>query len=162
MDRVFLINIHRIFVIIRSNINNNENIKLLSLVKNNFDRGGLNATFLNDIYSLQLMLKNPILDYLSNEISTSIDFDQRFNRIFIFVLTKTIQLLQENATEQAYDLIDAFHVLPELVADEIKVDYADFYNIYVKPLSSRWGTSFTGELYNLLLTDNNGDGSPNS
>jgi len=150
VDRALLINTHRIFVLIRANIDHLANSELLGLVMKGFKSGGLNSTFIDDVNNSQPTLKDYVSEMLTTDTGTFICTDNNFETLFAHVLLRLMHLLDEGNSTMAYDIIDAFHVLPELAADGIKIDYADFFRIYVEPLGVKWGTSLLEEFSALV------------
>ena len=123
----------------------------MKLVKRNFDNNGLNKPFIDEAYKLYFQegLEWKALS-LSDSISTSINVEQNFMKMFSRALSEIIHLLQKKDFDQAYDIIDAFHWLPEDIAHGIRVNLVNFFITKVVPLSKKWGTSFVEELYDLL------------
>ena len=95
-----------------------------------------------DVENSTLNLKNHVANAIKCESNVVISVDCKARQLIIFVMSKLINMLHENNFEQAFDLIDAFHVLPELIAREISINYNEYYDIYIKPLGIKWGISF--------------------
>jgi len=157
MDKNFFINMHRAFVIIRSNIAHSANEEVLCLIKNNLESGEKNSKFLVDLSKSPIVSKYYIddldcdlIDIFLNDVSLSIDIDQTHMKVFDYILTKAIHKLQKQELDQVYDLIDAFHVFPELVANDIDIDYSDYFDTYVKPLNAKYGIDIVKELLDVI------------
>lgn len=152
IDNVFLLNTHIIFIAARFDIHFPLNLEYIKLVKQHFDSGGENTLFLDDMHKIhvQSSLEQQADFSLSRAKSVSVSVDQNFMKLYSCALSEIIHLLQEGDFDQAYDVIDAFHWLPETVANGGKVDYVSFFTSMIIPLSEKWGTSFVEELYSLL------------
>ena len=151
VDKSFLININKIFVLIRFDINHQANIELLSLVKKHFGLQGQNNNFLDDVHKSSKMVQDYVSNVLIDKTSININVEEKFKRIFSYVLTKLIYLLKKNKFIQAYELIDAFHFFPELAAEGIETNYSHFMEIYIKPLKAKLEEQFFTELLNEFI-----------
>ena len=149
MDRIFIYNIYRSFILIRLDINHPANSELLRLIKSNLEMGGQNFQFIDGI-NKSAILKDYAADMLSHETSTAEGEAQDFEKLFNYILEKTIHLLQENDFAQAYDIIDAFHWFPESVATRTKIRYVNFFTIYLIPLNTKWKIPLANEVLSLL------------
>jgi len=68
----------------------------------------------------------------------------------MYILDRLVSLLDQREFEQAFDIVDAFHWLPESIAYEREIHYVNFYDTYVIPLGRRWGDALVNDLTNLL------------
>ena len=127
-------------------IENPINIILLHVVKNNFKNGGQNALLLKEIRESESIGTS---DWLSDAFSDDI-VDDNFEKIFSHALDKTIILFHEKKFDQAYDMIDAFHWLPETIAYNWKVNYLLFFSTRIIPLSKKWRAFSAEEFLDLL------------
>ena len=151
MEKDFLLNIHTLFVAIRYDIENPVNIKVLRTIKDNLEMGGLNGPFIKDMNTLYNLENSTWLsELIGRKTHINEKFEQNFKRIFNRILEKTIHMLEEKDFRPAYDVIDAFHWLPEAMAKEVKINFADFFADKVMPLSKNCGVSFVTELFDLL------------
>ena len=151
MDKSFLINVSRVFVAVRFDIKFPANNELVSIVKYHWDNGGFNKSFMEEVFSSNVIMNSEWEALsLSDATSTRVWVDQNYMRIISRALSDVIRLLYKSSYQQAYDIVDAFHWLPELIALGDKIDIVRFFSSYIMPLDRKWGTSFTEELYNNL------------
>jgi len=140
IDDLFLINIHQIFVMLRSEITHASNVEALCLIRDNLRAKGLNDELLNGVQKSSQALKDHIYDILEDGEASGVDIEHRDEETLSIIFEAIINLLQEGSFEQAHDLVDAFHVFPELIAIyKGKIDHADYFNIYINPLKAKWG-----------------------
>ena len=154
MEKNFVDNISRCFIMIRFNIWHNivnpTDIELLKLVKHHLEHGGNNSCFIDDIRELSFIhdysFDNLVLRYESSEV---IKVKKHFIKLFNYVIEKAVHLLQEKEFEQACDLIDVFHWYPEAVAQEGKIYYNDLFTRLIL-LSRKWGTALAKDIYSIM------------
>ena len=154
MDKNFVDNISRCFIMVRLNIwhsiVNPTDIELLKLVNHHLEHGGNNICFIDDIRELAFIhdysFENLVLRHESSEI---IKVEKDFIKLFNYVIEKAVHLLQEKEFEQACDLIDAFHWYPEVVAQKGKIYYNDLFSRLIL-LSRKWGTTLAKDAYSII------------
>ena len=152
MDKSFLINIHNIFIATRFDITSPVGLAYMKLAKQQIDNGGQNKLFLNDVKEEYLKSRlawwEPLS--LSDKITPSLNVGQNFVKVYSHVLSKIIYLLKEEDFVQAYEVIDAFHWIPDAITRGIKINWVSFFISVVIPLGVRWGMNFADELFALL------------
>ena len=119
------------------------------MIKNSLEMGWKNYKFIDEI-NKSIILKDYTANMLEYETNTITGEWRNFEGLFVYVLEKIIYLLQENSIDQAYDLVDAFHWLPESVAKKTKIRYIDFFTIQLIPLSEKWNIPLADDILNLL------------
>jgi len=151
MDKNFILNIYIIFITVRFKIDHPASRELIKLLRCNLLREGKNDTFVNDILNSTILKENKDYDiHMSYEKSIAVNVEPYFTKLYMHILDRLVKLLDEHEFEQAFDIVDAFHWLPESIAYERKIYYVDFFSIYVVPLGKKWGDSLVNELSNLL------------
>jgi len=151
IDDIFLYNISKVFIAIRMEIKHPANATLLELVRAHFINYGLNELFLEGFFELSER-ENCIWESmaLSNSVSARIGIENNFINSFNYILSEAIRLFNERSYDQAYDIIDLFHCLPEILAKDKKINIASFMITRGKYLDKKWDTSYAKILCNLL------------
>ena len=71
--------------------------------------------------------------------------DRKFDRCVIALLLQELEQLEKllvaGKIEQAYDLADAIHLLPEIILKNDGRIPNDYYDIYLEPYRKRWNVS---------------------
>ena|GEM_PF-6955036 len=150
MDKIFIVNVYVVFTAVRLRINQPDCIELLRVLRDNLASGGDNESFISNVQVSETLKDVASEIGLHNETSAKIKIAPAFSRLYVYISDVVIKLLEEHSFEQAYDIIDAFHWLPESLANERKVDYVEFFVVYVMPLGEKWGKDLVNELLRLL------------
>ena len=79
------------------------------------------------------------LDYqlLDGDSKQSIDL-QNFCGIFLYAFERIRDLLKLNQYDEAYDVVDAVHALPEIFAEGRTRWLRDYWKTYIVPLNKKW------------------------
>jgi len=151
VDKIFILNIYKIFLTVRFKIDNPITRELIQLLRDNLLNGGQNDAFINELSKSTILKERTDYDiYLSKEKNIDFDIDPKFVRLYIYILNRLLRLLEEHEYEQSFDIIDTFHWLPESIARMYKIDYVDFFSTYVMPLEKKWGNALIRDVYKLL------------
>jgi len=144
MEKNFLLNVKAVFISIRLDIRHPANLELLHLVRKHFMGEGKNISFLNDVKQSEILRGYIFYGIIQSEQSSTIttDVDPNFIKLYNYALDRAILSLQENSFDEAYDIIDAFHWLPESIANEWEIDYATLFASSTKQLS-KWPSFFS-------------------
>ena len=137
LKKSFLINLYKAFVFIRSDIQRFENKKIIGALINIFS----NSTDY-DVYIKALPIDFSIV---SCEIDVEVYMPESFREIFLYTLKKLNNLLNNMLYEEAYDLVDAVHGLPELIALQRTQNLEDFWDIYIEPIQCKWNIEYLQE-----------------
>lgn len=76
--------------------------------------------------------------------------DNTFFQIIAIVASQTEFLINTESFEQAYDLIDAIHCLPEILMTTDK-DMYSYWNLYILKYQLKWNTNLFDELKETIL-----------
>ena len=133
MDSNMLINLYRIFVNLRTNINNPKNVEIIEVIADCINEKKDNEKLLNLLcskydYINQLLYGNGYIVIDNNNISEFI--------ISMLTLTK-ISIIEENY-ELSYDAIDLIHFLPELMINYDQKQLKKYWNRNVRHFSKKW------------------------
>lgn len=107
-----------------SNTEDNQIRKALASVEG-IERDSWSFAFHNNVYVTHQLLKNK--DIYS---------------LLIKLLQGLIRELNNNEFEKAYDLIDSFHCLPEIIADNNFTIPKSFWKTFVKDYRRKWDSGF--------------------
>lgn len=141
MSDVFLLNLERIFIYIRSDLKRSENRQIILLVINVIDK--LQCS--NE--ELCLCINSYIKLY--NEQTTLCGIDDEsiskrliFKQFLIDSLLYLLALIDNNEYEKAYDVIDILHAIPNVININHKKSKKDFYMSYIKKFNHKWKDKF--------------------
>lgn len=71
--------------------------------------------------------------------------DKKLDKSVLSPLLQELELLEDlladRKTEQAYDLADAIHFLPEIILKNDGRITKDYYDVYLKPYRKKWNVS---------------------
>lgn len=151
----FLLGFQRIFIHIRSQIQNPYNIGLLkkiseyslTLIKSDIEYD-IFKTEINKIVNSDAQLEE-LFKMALNNINISFETDNLQEiKGYLYVLSDTsLEIcIQLNAGyfDRAYDLVDAIHCLPEAILSKKNWNTKVFWNTYIKPYRERWDMNFLG------------------
>jgi len=140
-----------VFITVRFKIDHPASRELIVLLRNNLLNEGKNDTFVRDVYKSEILKGHEDYDiYLSYEKSVEMNIDSSLIDLYMYILDRLIELLDKFEFDQAFDIVDVFHWLPESIAFERKIDYVGFFEAKVMPLGKKWGDSLVNELHSLL------------
>jgi len=90
--------------------------------------GGKNALFLDDVRQSEVLRGYIFYGVIFSEqkCNANIDVDPDFSTLYSYVLDRVILSLQKGSFDEAYDIIDVFHWIPEAIVKERKIDDVDF------------------------------------
>ena len=102
---------------------------------------------LSDQNSINELASKFHIDFLLDDcyVDADIFVQEQLISVLKHTLEKLIFLLDKSEYEEAYDLTDAIHMLPEIVALQ-KIQYLhDYWNTHVEPLRLKWGIDYFQE-----------------
>ena len=106
------------------NCEDNQIRKALSTI-NNLDKNKWHYIYCNNVYVNHQAINN-----------------KNIYDLLIFLCCSLKELIQNNNYEQAYDLVDCIHALPEILANNnIKIP-SSYWKTYVKTYQKKWDKSF--------------------
>ena len=113
MRKNYFVNLHRLLVCIRDDIRRPENIRIVEAAIKSFIDKYNNNTLIEtmSIYPF-------VYSLLTNEVETDVDVAETLAAALLFSLKRISGLLLEGAFDEAYDLVDAIHFLPELIVEQ--------------------------------------------
>lgn len=148
-----MMSFHRIFVYVRSEINNPINGILLTTINRYI------VEVLNENYLDFNIFKKDIMNILNNDTSNQEFFERalNFNNAlytdnvgeiirYLPIIRETIlescKYLKENNFDRAYDLIDMIHALPDAILYKKEWNDRKFWKTYIKPYRKKWINQF--------------------
>ena len=150
-----LYDIAKAFMHIRYNIQENSNIEILYAIISVLNKDQENSED-NQIRKALRLLKG-----LDSERWYYIFFDNVYThhyllknkniyKLFEKLCKETIALLEQNDYERAYDLVDAYHCLPEIIANNNFTIPKSFWKTFVKDYRSKWDNDFLRDEQRML------------
>ena len=152
IDKNILINLHRIFVIIRSDIEG-ESVKpmlecILTVIKDLRNNNELieiinKNQLLQSKYSKSLVVGN---NYIAVKYNT-----EMIKNILFSVLNKIICLCNKKEYKEAEALVDVIHVFPEIDFDS-EEDLISYWNCYILPFTQKWHNDYFSRYKMFFIT----------
>ena len=140
MSDLFLLNLERIFIYIRSDLKRSENRQIIILVLNVIENLQCSNEELCLCMNSYMELYNTTMtsDVHNEELSERFVFRQFLKETLYYLLI----LIDNKEYEKIYDVIDILHVVPNVVSVNKKTSKKDFYKIYIKKFSKKWNDKF--------------------
>lgn len=137
MSDLFLLNLEKIFIYIRYDLERIENRNIILCVINIINEFECdNNELCKQIKSLSLELGKCII--LSNKIDIKIANRMVYGQFLIDTLNFFLRLLNDNEYEKSYDVIDILHAVPNVIIVNEKKSKRLFYKTYIKRFSKKW------------------------
>ena len=133
MCKNFFENMHRILVLIRSDMQEENNTELLEFLITSIDKGWKNTEMLESVSKILPDIKQQLV----LEDDEVYEINNKAKEYMLHVLRITWNALKEGNYELAYDLVDMLHVFPHLVISNDKKQIKDYWKIYVNPVVKR-------------------------
>jgi hypothetical protein len=135
VNKYVLLNVSKIFILIRNDINNANNIplceKMIDILENRLDNAcltdALNELGFYESYSDFFVTENV-------EANAMLEVKKNHVKIIIDCIEMILGEIKKGNMKNATDLSDAVHWFPESLAMGKNVNMRDFWNIYFKPL----------------------------
>jgi hypothetical protein len=135
VNKYVLLNVSKIFILMRNDINNANNIplckKMIDILENGLDNDcltdALNELGFYESYSDFFVMDNA-------EASEMVEVKQNHVKIIIDCIEIILGEIKKGNMKNATDLSDVVHWFPESLAMGKNVNMCDFWNIYFKPL----------------------------
>ena len=130
MCKNFLENMYKIFVLIRFDIKNKNNVELLELLSTGINKDTDNAEMMDSVLEIipefkqQLVLQNGEPFGLNGGV-------KEFMLSALHIARKG---LEEKEYELAYDVIDMLHVFPRIVMTDDVRQVKEYWKVYVNPV----------------------------
>jgi len=141
LKKDFLVNLFRICIFIRSDIKRFKNEEILEIVLKSWN----DKIILSEIVN-ELPLVNTQKDF-------DIYVDYVLEKFLLHAFERLKTLLKNKLYEEAYDLVDAIHGLPELLLRQEIKHMRDFWNVYIEPMRRKWGDCYFQEFKGFFLND---------
>lgn len=150
----FMLGFHRIFVFIRSQIQSeyNENImKVVSKYSLRLESGSVNEfekfkTEILKIVEVDIKAKDFLFSALNidykNYTTDNITEIYRYLPVLSNVASEICRLLRDACYDQAYDLVDSIHYLPDAILDKRKWNAKAFWRTYDRRYKEKWKNNF--------------------
>ena len=156
MDKNTLINYHRILVFIRYDIKRRVNEKIVDLLLSSLHEHINNSDFVVEMHKM-MMTKGIRYIFMTNDESFNllisdtddnavVEREDAIRNILLYSMTKIKMLLKIKAYDEAYDIIDAIHALPEIFANGRVTNLFDYWKIYIEPVRLTWGREYFTEV----------------
>lgn len=142
-----LYDIAKAFINIRHNVKEKSNIEVLEAIISVLNKG-YNDSEDNQIRRALRELKNLDIElwyyvYHDNIYTHHYLFNnENIYKLFKTLCRETILLLENGDFERAYDLIDAYHSLPEIVANNNFIIPKSYWRTYIKSYRIKWDKDF--------------------
>ena len=137
MSDLFLLNLEKIFIYVRYDLERIENKNIILCVINVINEFECNNDELyKQIKKLSLELSKCII--LSHENEIKIVNRMVYGQFLIDSLDFFLKLLNDNEYEKAYDVIDILHAVPNVIIINEKKSKRLFYKTYIKKFSRKW------------------------
>ena len=154
MEKNFLINLHRLFVVIRNDINNPENKRIVEIILESLNEKAPNKNLIKKIKSIDnkksiALLKTKKKCFFVLAKSNAVNYGD-IHKILIYSVNKIQPLLIKGAYEEAYAVVDAIHCLPEIFADGRINNLGDYWTSYIEPIRDEWGKDYFNELHHIF------------
>lgn len=154
MDINKLTNIQRVIVLIRFDIKDSENIKLINILIKSLKNNNTNTQMIKEFESLNTsskMQKKFDLWRLkqSKELSRELTQEEKniIDTILIYSLSEVEELIKKALYEKANDIIDAIHGIPEVFIEDKRIrDLKKYWKIYIKPFQKKWKSAYFNEI----------------
>lgn len=137
LDKYLLINIHKLLIMIRGDINNEENPLLCKLILNALQYNQNNSSFIYELQKSSKVVKERINFFLL-ESEEYIEIRSKSVEILIRCINLILYGLQLEDNKFAYDLADAIHGFPEMLTKDSKINMHQYWNIYFKSLTKKY------------------------
>ena len=136
-------NLYRSFVFIRNDIKRYRNKELVSFLLDSL-KGDFDIEVANSL-DIDFLLDD-------HENSNIIYVPEYLKKALLYALTKLTHLLSDMAYDEAYDLVDAIHVLPELIIHGKLQNLDDFWNTFIKPMRNKWNSIYFQEFEGFFIS----------
>lgn len=150
----FMLGYQRIFVIIRSDINNPYNLDLLEIISKyclllEEDQSTKFDTFKSEIYNIidehtdiNELIENALKIYEVNYITDNLNEIYRYLSVISDTALEVCTQLRQKNFDRAYDLVDAIHCLPEALISKKQWDPKLYWKMYIRPYREKWDKQF--------------------
>lgn len=136
MEKYLLINIYKLMILMRNDIYNKDNLPICELILNVLKIKEGNESMLcnmNKIIDLTIYL-----NFFEFGNSNNVHVKERVINILILGIEKIFCNLQTKNYDFAYDMIDALHILPEMLSDGKKINLKHYWKTYFSKLSRKY------------------------
>jgi hypothetical protein len=141
-----LFNIHQVLgLVIRPDIRNPSNARVVRAILDELsDDGSLEKTGLNKRLSMIPGVDNALKVYIANTlVDASVDgtVGLKYLSVLVTALKEVEHLLVEGDFERAYDLVDAIHIMPEIIVRYGSLNRA-YWKTHIGPYRDKWDKGF--------------------
>ncbi len=143
------------FICVRNNINYELNFEIISKIESTLRRQdeGVEDNQIRKAVSEVNGLDRDVWDYVYHK-NTYVNQRYLRNRelydLFVKLCVAFKNALYDHNTDMAYDLIDCFHCLPDILVNNNFVIPKSYWKTYVMPFRDKWDKSFLKHEENLL------------
>ncbi|MCL2421503.1 MAG: hypothetical protein FWD03_06560 [Defluviitaleaceae bacterium] len=149
MDKNILLNYHRIFVFMRHDIKQEVNRKIVDLLLDSLHKHVKNNDFVVEIRKMMMSMPNTenfnLLERDTDDKAV-VDGEAEIRSILLYAVAEIKQLLKNKAYDEAYDIVDAIHALPEIFANDRANHLSEYWKIYIEPVRLKWGQKYFTEV----------------
>lgn len=149
LDKYLLINIYKLLIMIRADIDNEENPLLCKLILNALQYNQSNSSFIYELQKSSEPVKERI-NFFSLESGEYIKIPSKSVEILIRCINLILYGFQSEDNKFAYDMVDALHEFPEMLSENSKINMHQYWNIYFKPLTKKYQCKDIKELKKLF------------
>ncbi len=139
--------IFSVFLRIRNDVRHEQNVVVLSLliVTLESDTELYTHNKIRKALASSGDLDKNIWEFIYHEniyVHYKITKDKNINKLLVCLCTQLQQLLIQKKYQQAYDLVDAVHCLPNIIVENEFQIPKSYWKIYVKPYRKKWDKTF--------------------
>ena len=161
----FMLSIQRIFIIIRSQIRYPCNINLLEVIykyslqlksEGIIEFGAYKAdiiTTVKDNIDIKKLINGALKFNNITFITDNLSEIDRYLAVISIVTLEICKQLENENFDRAYDLVDAFHCLPEAIINKKQWNPNEFWDVYVNMYRKKWDKDFLSTLEIGLLAE---------
>jgi len=142
--------LHNIFIYIRNNISSEIIIILLKLILHKIQSPYEES----DYGQIILCKKVDVYDFIKEflELNQFTCKEIILNYILGYALTRVIKLLEKSEYDEAYDLIDSVHILPEIIYNLSKRKLKDYWEDYIVVYHNKWNNKYFDDKKDIIFS----------
>ena len=144
MNKELLQNFHRILVLVRLDIRCTTNVSIFQLLLERLRGERENELMYKEIISVDGKYGAVLLQE-ECAFQEKIQNTERFCPMFERMLEEVIDAIGKQEYEYAYDMVDVFEVLPNIILEESTKSLKQYWKIYIKPFEKKWKKNIFSE-----------------
>lgn len=148
MEKNLLKNIYKLMVLMRSDIYNKNNNKIceqILAVLNFRENNDSLLCKLNKIINLERYI-----NFFESSYEGCVNLEEKEIKILTLGIRKIDDCLRIKNYKFAYDMIDALHIFPEMLANSEKINMKHYWNVYFEVLIKKYNDKDLNDLKKLF------------